>query len=85
LEQIENKVYIQEVIPNSPAEVNEIMPGDIIYRVDETPVVDVADAVLRIRGDVGTSVNLILYRGNLRLDKTVVRENVTDEKTIICK
>lgn len=80
LEQVKDKVYIMEVIPGSPAEKNKIMPGDVIYRVDETPVVDVNDAVSRIRGEVGLPVRLVLYRGNLRLDKTIVRENIIDEK-----
>jgi len=85
LEQVNSKIYIQEVIPGSPAEKNEIMSGDVVYRVDNTPVVDVNDAVSRIRGEVGAPVRLVLYRENLRLDKTIVRENITDEKTIICK
>jgi len=80
LEQVGTKVYIKETIPLSPAEKNEIMPGDVIYRVDSTPVVDVNDAVSRIRGEVGAPVRLVLYRGNLRFDKTIVRENITDEK-----
>jgi len=85
LEQISDKVYIQELISGSPAEINEIVPGDVIYRVDDTPVVDVNDAVTRIRGEVGVPVRLILYRGNLRLDKTIVRGTITDDQTIICK
>ena len=85
LEQIKDKVYIQEIILGSPAEINKILPGDVIYRVDDTPVVGVEDAVSRIRGIAGSSVRLILYRGNLRLDKTMVRENIVDEKTTICK
>jgi len=85
LEQINNKVYVQELISGSPAEINEIVPGDVIYRVDDTPVVDVNDAVTRIRGEVGVPVRLILYRGNLRLDKTIVRGTITDDQTIICK
>ena len=80
LEQVGTKVYIKEIIPLSPAEKNEIMPGDVIYLVDSTPVVDVNDAVSRIRGEVDVPVRLVLYRGNLRFDKTIVRENITDEK-----
>jgi len=80
LEQVDVKVYIKEIIPGSPAEKNGIMPGDVIYRVDSTPVVDVDEAVSKIRGEVDVPVRLVLYRGNLRLDKTIVRENITDEK-----
>ena len=85
LEQINNKVYVQELISGSPAEINEIVPGDVIYRVDDTPVVDVNDAVTRIRGEVGVPVRLILYRGNLRLDKTIVRGMITDEQNMLCQ
>jgi len=85
LEQVESKIYIQKIISGSPAEKNEIMPGDVIYRIEDTPVVDINDAVSRIRGEPGTSVRLILYRGNLRLDKTVIRESITDDKALICQ
>jgi hypothetical protein len=85
LEQTKSKVYVLEVIPDSPAEKGKIMPGDALFQVDSAPVVDVDDAVSRIRGSAGTSVRLVLYRGNLRLDKTLVRENITDAKTLICQ
>ncbi|MFA5827748.1 MAG: PDZ domain-containing protein [Candidatus Shapirobacteria bacterium] len=85
LEQVENKVRVQKTIPGSPAEKNDILSGDVIYRVDETPVVDVNDAVARIRGEIGVPVRIILYRNNLRLDKTIVRDNIVDEENLICR
>lgn len=65
-------------LKNSPAEKVGIKAGDVIVKVNDTVVTDmpVDQVVQRIRGDVGTTVKLVLSRGGERKDVTVTREKV---------
>lgn len=65
-------------LKNSPAEKAGIKAGDAIVKVNDTVVTDmpVDQVVQRIRGDVGTTVKLVLSRGGERKDVTVTREKV---------
>lgn len=65
-------------LKNSPAEKAGIKAGDVIVKVNDTVVTDmpVDQVVQRIRGDVGTTVKLVLSRGGERKDVTVTREKV---------
>ena len=65
-------------LKNSPAEKAGIKAGDVIVNVNDTVVTDmpVDQVVQRIRGDVGTTVKLVLSRGGERKDVTVTREKV---------
>ena len=65
-------------LKNSPAEKVGIKAGDAIVKVNDTVVTDmpVDQVVQRIRGDIGTTVKLVLSRGGERKDVTVTREEV---------
>ena len=65
-------------LKNSPAEKAGIKAGDAIVKVNDTVVADmpVDQVVQRIRGDVGTTVKLVLSRGGERKEVTVTREEV---------
>jgi len=53
-------VVVVAPIDGSPAQKAGLRPGDIILKVDQQPITDVADAVTRIRGPAGTSVTLTI-------------------------
>ena len=65
-------------LKNSPAEKAGVKAGDAIVKVNDTVVTNmpVDQVVQRIRGDVGTTVKLVLSRGGERKDITVTREEV---------
>ena len=73
-----NAPTIIRPLKNSPAEKAGIKAGDVIVKVNDTVVTDmpVDQVVQRIRGDVGTTVKLVLSRGGERKDVTVTREKV---------
>lgn len=58
------RLIITAPIEGSPAEQAGILPGDIIVEVDGEPVADMtySEALLRIRGPEGTSLNLLIER-----------------------
>lgn len=55
---------ISKIIPNTPAEESDLMPGDIIYEVDGVNVVgkDSSEVVSLIKGKEGTKVTLTIIR-----------------------
>ncbi|HEU4677128.1 MAG TPA: S41 family peptidase [Candidatus Paceibacterota bacterium] len=67
-------------LPQSPAEQAGIMAGDMILRIDgeSTESMSVDEAVKRIRGEVGTEVNLTIFRkGESEYREfTVKRDNI---------
>ena len=68
----------------SPALAADILPGDRIVRVDEVdvssmPIRDVSD---RLRGPIGTTVNLRLQRGDDEVATSVVRDRIQIESVI---
>lgn len=74
-------VLVRQVFDNSPAKESWILPGDIISTVDGQSVVslELEDAVKKIRGPAGTSVELNLLRPAENWKtyvKKVVRRNV---------
>lgn len=62
----------------SPAKQAGLRAGDIIYKVDGTPVAEMTEqeAVAALRGEAGTSVRLTVLRGDERLDFTVTRRAI---------
>ncbi len=53
-----------EIIKNTPAEAAGLQPGDIVLQVDGKPVegLSLDQVVLKIRGPVGTTVELLMQR-----------------------
>lgn len=75
----DEEIAVLEVFPGTPAEVSGVLVGDVIVRVDDWDAsgASVDDVSSRIRGPVGTPVELTLRApdGELRT-VTIVRERV---------
>lgn len=86
-----NALMVVQPIENSPALAAGIQPGDLIRRIDATSTQDmaVAEAASLIRGEAGTTVTLLIERGDTapfevtltraRIDLPVVRSAVRTE------
>ena len=73
-------VLINNVYENSPAEEAGIKRGDYIYAVDGYKVseVGIENAVNRIRGQIGTSVEITVKRGDELITMSVMRAEVEE-------
>lgn len=71
---------ILNVFPGSPAEEVGILPGDIIVAVEgeDFALIGYQNAIDRIRGAAGTTVNLTLERDGVRIGFSVPRRAVTE-------
>ena len=63
---IEGRLTILAAIPDTPADRAGLSPGDVILAVDGESIegFSLAEAVLRVRGTEGTSIDLLLARPN---------------------
>ena len=57
-------VVVVAPIDGSPAQKAGLLPGDIITQVNGQPIIDVNDAISRIRGPAGTSVTLTIQESS---------------------
>jgi hypothetical protein len=73
-------IQISEVQPNSPAEMAGIMVGDYMIAVDGVSIQEIGlkNVGYRIKGEVGTSVNLTLLRGEEEITVTVTRKEIEE-------
>ena len=75
-------VNVLSVIPDSPGEKVGLMAGDSILAVDSQPISEIepGEVVLKIRGEVGTDVELLIHREGQE-DKTykITRAVIKDE------
>ena len=74
-------IEIVSVYPDSPAEKGGMISGDYIYKVEDefVSVLGYYEAVNKIRGEIGTSVNLTILRGSDHSEELVfafVRDEV---------
>lgn len=62
----------------SPAEEAGILPGDIVYSVAGEPVTgeDLSEVVAKMKGKEGTSVDLVLIRGDQEKQATCIRRKI---------
>ena len=60
----EGGVYVLGVIPDSPGEKAGLLAGDSILAVNDQPISEIepGEVALKIRGEVGSSVNLLIHR-----------------------
>lgn len=73
----EKSVYILGVIPESPGEKVGLLAGDLILAVNSQPIeeIDPAEVALKIHGEVGTKVELLIRReGEEDKTYTITRE-----------
>lgn len=85
----DKNLVIVSPLRKSPAEKAGLLTGDIIYKIDnqETNKMTLIDAVMKIRGEKGTTVTLTIIREGIEepFDVSIVRdsidiESVTTEK-----
>ena len=76
----DGQLTVVAVFDGSPAAVAGIKTGDVILEIDSvsTSGMDLYDAVLKVRGDLGTSVSLLILRqGDIEpVEIIVVREQI---------
>lgn len=58
------EVYVQEVAPNSPAQIAGIEPGDRILSVNGRPVNNRGDVVYSIQLHLGSKVTMLIQKAN---------------------
>ena len=74
-------ITVVRVLADNPGEKAGMAVGDVITNVNDTPVtaaMALNDVVLKIRGDVGTTVKITVARGTDTKDFTITRANVTN-------
>lgn len=71
-------ITIVEPFENSPAEKAGILPGDIIYKVEDEDISgkDVSEVVAKMKGKEGTKVSITLIRGKKEVVAEVTRREV---------
>jgi len=78
-----NQLTVMSVLKNTPAEKAGLLAGDIILKINDELASDLTidEAVLKIRGDKGTSVRLTIQRPGKNEEKeyTIVRDIIKIE------
>ena len=76
----DNTITIISPLPDTPAEKAGLISGDLLIKIDDisTEGMSIDDAVRKIRGEKGTSVNLTVFRkGDIEFRKfTIVRDTI---------
>ena len=83
----ENSVFVMGVMPGSPGEKVGLQAGDFILAVDSQPISEIepGEVALKIRGEVGTTVELLIHReGEEDKTYTILRE-IINVKTVAGK
>ncbi len=74
-EPIMNRVRIQEVVPNSPAAISGLKPGDIITQVDNQPIQSVDKLQAAIQANLGKPTQITYQRGSQSVTITLTPRN----------
>lgn len=83
----DGNVNVLSVMPDSPGEKVGLMAGDLILAVDSQPVaeIDPGEVALKIRGEVGSDVELLIHREGQE-DKTYkITRDVIKVETVFGK
>jgi carboxyl-terminal processing protease len=75
------RITVVRVLADNPAEKAGMAVGDVVTKVNESPVtaaMALNDVVAKVRGDVGTTVKITVARGTDTKDFTITRANVTN-------
>ena len=78
LDRVANTITVSDVIEGSASEAAGIIPGDMIFKVDDTLLsdTDVDTFMDLIRGEIGTSVTVTVIRDGKDLSFTMIRATV---------
>lgn len=76
----DDKLTVISTLDNSPAKKAGLQSGDIIVKVNGEDSTDwaVDKAVTKIRGEKGTTVKLVVVRGDETKELTITRDQITD-------
>lgn len=74
-----NKPTVIRTLDSTPAQRAGLLAGDVIVAVNDQSTEDwsIDDTVSKIRGEVGTTVKIKVYRGSDTKDFTITREKIT--------
>ncbi len=77
---IDESIMVSTVYPDSPAEKAGIKVGDYFYSIDGKTVEELGynNAVNYVRGEIGTSVELVMIRNGEQITVTAVRAEVEE-------
>lgn len=66
-------------LPNTPAAKSGLLAGDVVLSVNDVDVTGMAvdEVVQKIRGDIGTTVKLVVWRGEEKKEFSIVRQEIT--------
>jgi carboxyl-terminal processing protease len=85
----DHNLVIVSPLRDSPAEKAGLLPGDIIYMIDDKVASDMTlfDAIMSIRGEKGTTVKLTIIREDLgeSFDVSIVRDSIDIESVTVEK
>ncbi len=72
-------IEVVGLLEGSPAEAAGILPGDIFARVDGQDVTGISqmELAMRVRGPVGTTVEITMLRGSQLVDFSIVRAAIS--------
>ncbi len=75
------KIVILSVIEGSPAQKAGLQNGDLIIKVDdkETQGMSIQSVAAIIRGEKGSTVNITVLRGDKKIEKKIVRDEIKIE------
>lgn len=71
------KVVVVSPIDGTPAFRAGFKPEDVIVKIDNKPILNLMDAVNRLRGKAGASVEITVKRGDREFSVKIVREVIT--------
>ena len=76
----EETIMVNTVYPDSPAEKAGIKVGDYFYKIDGKTVEELGytNAVNYVRGEIGTSVELVMLRNGEQITVTAIRAEVEE-------
>ena len=71
-------ILIESVLPNSPAELNNLEAGELIVAVDGESVISLGydAAIEKIKGTIGTSVTITIRKDGDEQDVSLTREEI---------
>lgn len=84
IEERNDRITLGRILPDNPADAGGLKQGDIVESVNDQPTTgwDVDKAVAAIKGDVGTSVKLVIKRGDETLPFTLTRAIINNPSVL---
>lgn len=75
---IRDKIFVIDVIKDTPAKQSGLKPGDIILKINgvSTKGLDSRDVADKVRGKANTKVGLEILRNKQKLEKSILRKEI---------